>query len=146
TELDLLVLPPSGPVGSTATIHVHVRPLGIPAGTPTGEVEILLDGTLLQRLSLDAHGKAKLSYSDFPAGNVQVRAVYLGDGTYNGSAATGIRTTREAHGGFYPVSLAINVSSPSSIARQPITLTATLVPGGSFTDPFVGEVDFYDGS
>src|SRR5690606_25828405 len=147
TETQLFLAPPSGFAGESALIIARVVGLGIPAGTPTGHVELFINDRSLGTFALDGEGRAQLQTADFPIGPSEVRAVYSGDGTFTPSQATASRLTRLIQGRFFPTLTPLTLSGPRSNLGQPITLTATVARlPGQFDAPLGGTVNFYDGS
>jgi uncharacterized repeat protein (TIGR01451 family) len=57
------------------------------AGTPTGTVELNVNGNPVSGQTLDAGGQAVFQLTGLDAGSYDIQAVYSGDGTYLGSTA-----------------------------------------------------------
>jgi hypothetical protein len=106
--------------------------------TPTGTVTFLDGTTVLGTAPVDANGNAAFTISTLAPGDHAITAIYSGDGTYAGSAAS--LTQSVVAGGAI---LTLAASANPSLSGQPVTFTATMEWDGLVTP--TGTVTFYDG-
>lgn len=92
TEIDVFTIPTTTTLSSTqnpATLGADAKiraSVTSQAGTPTGKVHFIIDGTPVPDVDLSG-GVAEVSTSALPLGSHVVSASYLGAGTYAASAA-----------------------------------------------------------
>ena len=127
--------------GQAVTFTVTV--LGVPAGTPTGTVQFLLDGANYGAPVSLAGGVARVTVSGLSVGNHTVGAIYTSDsGAFADSTAPDL-TAAVAQAGTTAV-LAESVTG--SVYSQPVTLTATVSPVAPGAGTPTGMVTFTDGA
>ena len=87
TTTSLLASANPARVGQAVTFTATVRdPSG--TGTPTGTVTFFVGNTVVARVTLDAHGQARLRRSFSIRGLLAVRAVYSGDAHFAASSGS----------------------------------------------------------
>lgn len=117
----------------TFTATVTADPPG--AGTPTGLVTFIADGSAIGTVPLDATGTAAIHTSSLAAGDHSIIATYGGDGNFTASSATLTQTVSKI-----ATSTALASSANPSIIGGQVTYTATVSPA-----PDGGTVAFTDG-
>jgi sugar lactone lactonase YvrE len=126
--------------GTSLTAAVTVAPQ-TGTGTPTGGVDLLLDGSAVSVGSALTSGKVSVTLSNISAGTHTLTAYYSGDTTYSTSASTAysfsvIKAT---------TATTLAISSTANYASVPVTLKATVsnvnVPSATPS----GSVTFYSG-
>ncbi|MFN8629467.1 MAG: Ig-like domain-containing protein [Chloroflexota bacterium] len=111
------------PAGMTSQITATVSGQ---SGTPTGDVEFSLDAVVVQTTTLDVNGQAVYTLpADASAGTHQLRAHYLGDGTYVATEAT-----TSIFVGPRDVLVALSVPASASPGEQ-ISATVTVTDAGT---------------
>lgn len=135
---------PTNPVfGQPITVTVAVSGNG---GTPAGTVNLIVDGTALNSMSL-SNGRASFTSQpgDVTVGSHTVAASYGGDSTFaasNGSFANNPVVVSKAN-----TTTALTSSNSPSASGQPVNFTATVSPvSASAVTPTGGQVTFKDGS
>jgi hypothetical protein len=126
--------------GQGVTFDVSVAPAGLGAGTPTGTVQITVNGASLGTETLSG-GAASVTDNSLGAGSYTVTATYSGDaGFAAGSGGLTQVVTQDA------TATVLDDSPNPSVQNQTVTFTATVSPvapgGGSPT----GTVTFLNGS
>ncbi|TPW74241.1 Ig-like domain repeat protein [Schumannella soli] len=118
----------------TAGAPVDLEATVSPSEGSVAAVEFYDGDTLLDSAAVDA-GVARVSVV-LPAGERQITARFVGDDDYasSTSAAVAVTVARQES----TITLAVLTSDPN--AGSPVTLEATVTPGGS-----TGDVEFYDG-
>jgi hypothetical protein len=107
------------------------------AGTLTGSVTFLGgNGTILGIASLNSAGVATLTLSSLDAGSEQLTALYTGDPSFAGSAATLQQTVNQA-----ATTTTLTSSANPAVVGTPVTLTATVT--SSALVPVPGLVFFW---
>jgi uncharacterized protein YjiK len=122
--------------GSPATITVSVTdPTG--SFTPSGAVDVTVDGAPAGTHNLDGSGTATFSVSGLAAGSHAVSATYAGDARYTGYSSICTLNVSQA-------SSTTNLSSDTnpSIVGDSVTLTATVTDADAVA---TGDVEFFDG-
>ena len=88
---------PEAHYGDPGQITATVKAAKAGAGVPSGEVEFLIDGTLLWSETLEAKGKATIPlsfiYGGFPPATYTITAAYTGDEKFAPSTSTTITQT-----------------------------------------------------
>jgi hypothetical protein len=109
-------------------------------GTPTGTVTFKDGTTVLGTGTLDAHGGAVFTTAALGAGAHAITAVYNGDANF-GSSTTPVETQNVR-----PASTAaiLTSSAGSSLYRQTVTFSATVVVTSPALGPPAGTVTFWD--
>lgn len=130
---------PPGPTsfGEPAAFDVVVEPDRSGVGTPTGEVEFLVDGSSPSAVDLDGTGQATLSVSSAAVGSHDVSARYTGDERFAGTSPVSVTHVVE------PATPGLTVSSDKNPTRvgEPVTFTAALTGPNGAAAP-TGEVRF----
>src|SRR5262249_41099422 len=127
--------------GQPVTFNATVTPVAPGSGTPTGNVNFIVDGSSRGIVGLNASGIATITISNLSASSTAHNAVasYLGNSSSNsgsGSLAGGQAVTKASTPTTVPSSV-----TPSPFS-QPVTFTATVTvtpPGGNTP---AGTVDF----
>jgi hypothetical protein len=110
------------------------------SGVPGGTVEFYNGSTVITGVNLNASGVATLTYANLPAGTDNLKAVYLGYGSFSTSTSSVITQTVNPNA----TTTAITSSPNPSTHGQSVTITATVTsPSGKIPS---GTVQFYDGS
>jgi hypothetical protein len=122
--------------GTSVTFTATVSTSG--TGSPSGTVTFLDGTTVLGAGTLDGSLQAVLVISSLTNGSHSISAVFSGDTVNLGSASSALTQNVQA-----VTSTPLTSSSNPSVSGQSITLTATVVPAGSFTP--TGTVTFEDG-
>jgi len=138
TTLALTTLP-SAKYGRTITFIVTVL-ANAGAQTPTGNVTLTADSTVLGTAVLDSGGQAVFQNNALPVGLYSVTASYAGDGNFASSASASLTQTVTPA----TTTLALASSANPSTYNAPVTLTTTVTPA-SGSGP-TGSVDFLDGT
>lgn len=122
-------------VGAPATITATVTTSAPGAGTPTGSLTFVINGTAIDPVPLTA-GVASLDLSTLPAGTHAITATYPGSAAYLASTSLELSQLIQQ-----PTTTTIT-ASPANTAVQGTTvnLTATQAPATS------GTVQFFDGT
>lgn len=123
--------------GQTVTFTATVSGAG---PTPTGTVQLSIDGTPVGGAVTLVNGMASYSTSSLSVAGHTVTAVYSGDGTYPGSNASLMQTVNQAAS-----STALVSSKLAPSYGQTVTLTASVTPTIDGVVPG-GSVTFLDGS
>jgi hypothetical protein len=95
--------------GSEAALTVTVTPVAPASTTPTGNVQLYINGVALGNPVALTDGVASLSTADLPAGTNTVLAAYLGDSNYLGSSNSLVQVVAVVAG---------RPSTPSTIGIQ----------------------------
>lgn len=139
----VLVSPASAVFGQTVTFSATVAP-DSGTGTPTGSVTFQAtddSGTVTLGTRSLSGGTASLTKSDTPVGSFIVRAVYAGDGTFEGSTSNGVGlVVSKAQS-----STQLGASPTSSTYGQNVTFAAAVLPVSPSTGSPSGTVQFRDG-
>jgi hypothetical protein len=122
--------------GTSVTFTATVSTAG--SGTPTGTVTFLDGTTVIGAGTLNGSSEAVLVITSLANGSHAISAVYNGDTADLGSTSPVLTQNVQAI-----TSTPLISSSNPSISGQSITLTATVVPAGSFTP--TGTITFEDG-
>src|SRR5205823_5238790 len=130
---------PSG-VGQTVIFTATVSAVAPGTGTPSGTVSFRDSGTEIGTGPLSA-GVATFSTSSLTAGSHIITAVYLGDGSFNGSTSGNL--TQQVNKG--NTTTTVSSSANPSVSGQSVTFTAT-VKTSSNGPVTVGTVTFKDGA
>jgi sugar lactone lactonase YvrE len=134
--------PPGGyTFGTALTAAIAVTPQ-TGSGTPTGAIDLLLDGSPVTVNSALSAGKVSLTLSSINAGTHTLVAYYSGDTTYATSASSGFSFTVVQAS----TATTLSTSSTANFASVPVTFKAnvsnvnvpTAVPTGTVTF-FVGK-------
>jgi hypothetical protein len=127
--------------GQSVTFTAIVDPMLPGAGTPTGQVEFVLDGTRSQDAGL-VQGAASITVSDLGMGTHTVTAMYLGDGNFNTSMGSlpGGQTVNRAD-----TSTMVTSSVNPSVFGQAVTFTAIVDPMLPGAGTPTGTVTYFDG-
>lgn len=128
-----------GGVTPTGTVSFTATPVD-PLNNPTGPAITVGSGVL------DAGGATQLTASSLPVGRYDVRAVYGGDATYNGSTSAPVTQTVTT-AATSDVTLNASLGGPptaSSQFGQTVSFRAAVADNGGGTGP-TGTVNFYDG-
>ena len=133
TTTALTSLPNPSTYGQSVAFTAVVSSLG---GTPTGTVTFLDGATPLGSSALNA-SSATLSVSNLSAGTHTITAQYNGDGTFSGSASSGLlQTVNKAN-----TTTTLTSNHNPSNNSQPVTFTAAVSPATA-----TGTVQFFDGA
>jgi S-adenosylmethionine/arginine decarboxylase-like enzyme len=136
--------------GQTVTFTASVNVQSPAAGTPTGTVHFLIDGSNVgSAVSVSTAGgvtTASFSTATLAVGTHTVAASYSGDSNFAGSTATlaGGEVVNKAS-----TSTAVSTSVMPSVSGQSVTLTATVTvsgPGSTMVASPTGVVTFSDGA
>jgi hypothetical protein len=139
---------PASVFGQAVTFTATVTRSTPGAGAPTGMVEFKSrspDGSIVVTLGtapLDTTGRAVFTKNNLVPAAHTVFAVYVGDGTFAGSASADI--TQYVSKADTAISLSATASTV--VAGQPVNFLATLsvVPPGAGIVPGTGTITFYD--
>jgi len=126
--------------GTTLTASVIVAPQS-GTGTPTGSIDLLLDGSPVSVGNALTNGTTSVTLSSISAGTHVLTAYYSGDNTYSTSASANfnfsvIKAT---------TATTLAVSSTANYASVPVTLTATVSNVNVSSATPSGNVIFYSG-
>jgi uncharacterized repeat protein (TIGR03803 family) len=122
------------PVTLTATVNSKLGP------PPDGETVTFLAGPNTLGTGTLSAGSASLTTSSFPAGALQLAAVYLGDAQFNVSKSA--RLTQQIARAASSTTV-VSSMNPSNNG-QAVTFTSTVVP--QFGGTVQGTISFYDGN
>jgi hypothetical protein len=117
--------------GQSVTLTATIGVTAPGAGTPTGTVQFVVDGTPNNPVSVNTTAgvtTASLSIASLGVGTHAVMASYSGDGNFAGSGDPFTQTVNKAN-----TSTALNASFNPSVVNQSVTFTATVsvvAPGG----------------
>ncbi|HEY6471930.1 MAG TPA: Ig-like domain-containing protein [Acidimicrobiales bacterium] len=135
-----LASPATTPVsGQALTYDVTVSANAPGAGTPTGTVQLDIDGSPIDTATLSG-GAASFNVSGLGAGNHSVEAVYGGDPDFAGGTQTTAQTVDQAD-----TTTVLETSPSVSVTGQAVTITATVTPAAPGAGNPTGLVTFYDG-
>ena len=128
TSASVTATPNPAQIGDTITITVSVSAVAPGAGTPTGTVDFLADGTSIPGCAATAlsAGTATCSVDTLLAGTRTMTAVYGGDASFNGSSSAPFTQTII---GIPDASLSTVTASPVSVIADGVdaaTVTVTL--------------------
>ena len=126
------------PVTFTATVTV-VAP---GTGTPTGTVTFLNGVTVLGAAGLDATGQASLTTDALVAGARSITARYGGDASFTTSTSAALAETVTKAS----TSTSLASSTATSVAGQPVVLTATVAVNAPGAGTPTGSVIFLNGA
>jgi hypothetical protein len=143
-------------VAPTVLVEVTVTPPAGVTGTPSGQVDLSIDGVFKTSAKLDTSGVATFRVSPVTAGMHQFTASYEGDSGFAASQDLNVPVNVIP----FPTRVALTASPSPATAGQSVTLTATVslgppppisangihaaqTPG---FPPFGGSVTFKDGS
>jgi len=130
--------------GQTVTLTATVGPQFGGATVPTGNVYFWDGTTRIATVTLNAAGVASATTSVLPAGTDSLKAVYVGDGNYEGSNSN---TVSQVVNYRNTTSIGLVTSPNPSTVGQTVLLQAELNP--VMLPPLIGPtgtVTFYDGS
>lgn len=119
------------PVTLTATIS------GTEGAIPTGTVQFLAGATPLGDATLDGNGVATLSTSDLPPGQTLLRAVYGGDGGFDGGSDDRLHTVDPSS-----TTTGLTIDTGSGDVHSLVQLRATVDGVGTAATP-TGTVAFH---
>ena len=118
--------------GQSMTFTANLSVTAPGAGTPTGTIQFVVDGSPSSPVSVNTAGSvttASFSTASLTVGTHTVVASYTGDGNFNSSASTTLtQTVAKAN-----TSVALSASLNPSVVNQSVTFTATVAvvaPGG----------------
>lgn len=125
--------------GETTSLAIDVQRVGPSTGTPTGDVQLTVDGTSFNApVTIDATGKAVVETSDLPVGTHEIIATYLGDEVFSESSSAPLLQVIRAQ----PVTAVLTSSRPKIHNGQTVTLSTKLITtSGSIA---TGTVTIYD--
>jgi Bacterial Ig-like domain (group 3)/MBG domain (YGX type)/Beta-propeller repeat len=130
--------PNPGVVGQPVTLTAAVSAVPPATGTPTGTVTFL-DGTTSLGTGTLSGGQATLTTSSLSAGAHAISATHVGDTNFLGSTSSAFTLAVQQ-----TTSTTLAVSPNPATAGQPVSLSATVTPGGAGTP--TGSVTFFDGT
>lgn len=91
-------------------------------GTPTGAVDLLVDGEVVASGTLDGDGVASIGVSGFPVGTHDIDAVYVGDDSFeSGQSATLTQVVNPAES-----TVQLTTSTSPSAFGEAVTFTVTV--------------------
>jgi trimeric autotransporter adhesin len=127
--------------GQQVAFSITVAPISPATGTPTGTVEILNGGTLLDTETLSG-GTANFQTNSLALGSNTITVVYSGDDTFTSSTSTPLTLTVGLAG-----SAAVVTSFPSKpVVGQTVALTATVSAASPGAGTPTGTVQFFKGT
>ncbi|MEO6815859.1 MAG: Ig-like domain repeat protein, partial [Edaphobacter sp.] len=142
SQTSVIPTPSSVTAGTAISLAITVAPSGTSANTPTGSVQILVDGaTVASSVALGSGGQVtySLNTSGLTAGSHPVTVIYSGDTNFTGSQGstnitiTGTGTVPPAGSDF---TLTPSMASVSTIVGQSVPpIVFTLKPLNGFTGP-----------
>jgi hypothetical protein len=124
------------PVTFTATVSSS-------AGTPTGMVTFIVDGSSTDTEPVGPGGTATFTTSTLSAGTHTVTATYSGDNNFFASSSSAI--TQTVNSGVVGTTTTLSSSANPSVFGQSVTFTATVTPTSGSGTP-TGTVTFSDGA
>ncbi|MDW5265078.1 MULTISPECIES: protease pro-enzyme activation domain-containing protein [Acidobacteriaceae] len=133
--------PNSGPAGTAISLGITVASSGTPANTPSGTIQILLDGATVASSVALSGGQASypLNTTALTAGQHSVSVIYSGDSNFTGSQGgttitiTGTGTVPPAGADF---TITPSTASVSTIVGEKVpAIVFTLAPVNGFTGP-----------
>lgn len=75
--------------GEEVEIDIRVAPIDPAEGTPSGTIDLLVDGVVRgESLDLDVNGETSISIDDLPVGSHELVARYSGDGSFDGASSS----------------------------------------------------------
>jgi trimeric autotransporter adhesin len=133
----IMFVPTSPVLGQSVTLTASVSAVSPGAGTPTGTVEFLLNGTTDLGTATLSDGVATLTTTALAAGDNTITADYSGDSNLTTSTAgtvtvTVVQTTSTT---------TVSVSNSNPSAYETVTLTAVVAPSATGIEP-TGSVEF----
>ncbi|MFK4145116.1 beta strand repeat-containing protein, partial [Streptomyces sp. NPDC004065] len=135
------VSPDPSVFGQPKTLTATVTAVAPGAGTPTGSVTFFIGGIPQAPVAL-VGGVATLTTSSLPVGVRTVRAVYGGDGNFNGSSSPNVNATVTKANS----ATALTSAPDPSVFGQAKTLTATVTPVAPGGGTPAGTVSFFEGA
>ncbi len=118
--------------GSAATIGVDVAAVNAPDGTPSGIVDLLVDGSPAGSQSIDGLGHTDFTVNGLGAGSHSVEADYAGDTVFDVASGTATQAVSAA-----TPTITLTPSPSPSAFGQSVTITANLTDAAG---PVVGAV------
>jgi autotransporter-associated beta strand protein len=122
--------------GQAISLNAFVGPVAPAAGTPSGTVTFLVDGTSIGTVNLNGSGQASLVTSALSAMTHSITAVYNGDANFTGSTGSSSHFVAAA-----TPTVTLISSDPASDAGQDVTFTAMVSSGTAPVSPG-GSVSF----
>ena len=141
SQTSVTATPNSGPAGTAISLGITVAPGTASANTPTGTVQILLDGATVATSVVLSGGQASYSLNTtaLTAGQHSVSVIYSGDSNFASSQGstnitiTGTGTVPPAGADF---TITPSTASVSTIVGQQVpAIVFTLTPVNGFTGP-----------
>jgi hypothetical protein len=124
--------------GQPVSYTVTVGPADPGTGTPTGNVSVFFNGSLLQTLALSNGSASTDPTSTVHAGTYGVTATYEGDGNFNaGTSGTFFQSVNAAG----TTTTVVSAMSPT-VFGQPVTFTATVTATAPGAGTPTGHVQF----
>jgi hypothetical protein len=124
--------------GQGITFTASVTAIAPAAGTPTGNIRFLADGTEIATVPLDATGAASFTTSTLAVGSHRITAVYSGDANFVSSSNT---VMQEVRGTVASLRVAGFPESGVTPLQGNVTVTAQDASGNTVTD-YAGTVTF----
>jgi hypothetical protein len=129
---------PAG-AGQQVTFTVTVAAEAPGSGTPTGSVELSINGGSPTTISL-TNGQGTLTVPFDTIGTYPIAAVYDGDASFTGSSGSFTQTVIDA---FTTTTVTSSEDDNVSTYGQPVTFTVTVTSNGA--SPAEGSVELFDG-
>jgi hypothetical protein len=125
--------------GQSVTFTASVSAVASGAGTPTGSVTFLDNGSTLGTSSLDSTGVATYTTSSLVHAWHSIKALYTGDGTFSASSSSSLGETVHVTSS----STSLVTSNPEVNFGQPVVFTVSVqtATGGGFPS---GTITFFD--
>jgi autotransporter-associated beta strand protein len=138
TTNTLTATPNPSSSNQSVTFAATITPIAPGAGTPTGTVNFLSNGSSLGPGTTLSNGVATFTTSSLPVGSATITAVYLGDANFLASTSTPVTQVVTAAG--TTTTVTSSLTNPS--AGQLVKITATVVADTGSATP-AGTVVFF---
>ena len=124
------------------TFTATIAPVSPGAGTPTGTVNFLDNGTQIGTGTLNSSGVATFSTTTLSVATHSITAVYVGDTNFKTSTSTAVsQVVSQAS-----TTSTVATSSATTLFGQGLTFTATIVPVSPGAGTPTGTVTFKEGA
>jgi uncharacterized delta-60 repeat protein len=139
TTATVVATPTSSVYGQSVHLSTQVSASAPGAGTPTGMVTFLVDGSPVGSQTLASDGSAGVDVSTIAAGSHSITASYAGDGGFNGSISNELSFTVSAAD---TTTTIVTSSDNPSVYGETVSFTATVVPNAPGAGTPTGTVTF----
>ncbi len=128
--------------GQSVTFTATVSVSSPGSGTPSGTVTFMEGAATLGTGTLNASGVATFTITTLSVGNHTIKAIYGGDGSFNGSTSTEVTQVVEKA----DTSTTVTSAPNPSLLNEAVTFTATVNPVAPGAGTRTGSVTFKEGA